>query len=57
MRVGTWNVTSLYMARSLTATDREVAIYKLHLVGVQEIRWEKGDRVRERDYNFLWKRK
>jgi exonuclease III len=34
----TWNVGSLYGAGSLTATARELARYKLDLVGVQEVR-------------------
>ena len=33
---------SLYRAGSPTAAARELARYKLDLVGVQGIRWEKG---------------
>jgi len=33
--LGTWNVRSLYRAGSLTAVARELARYKLDLVGVQ----------------------
>jgi exonuclease III len=57
MRFGTWNVTSLYRAGSPTATARELARYKLDLVGVQEARWDNGDTIRAADYNFFpWKR-
>jgi hypothetical protein len=38
--LGTWNVKSLYRVGSLTAAARELARYKLNLVGVQEVRWE-----------------
>jgi len=38
MKFGSWNVRSLYRAGSLTATVRELARYKLYLVGVQEVR-------------------
>ena len=38
MRFGTWNVRSLCRVRSLTAAARELARYKLDLVGVQEVR-------------------
>jgi hypothetical protein len=38
--LGTWNVRSLYRAGSLMATARELARYKLDLVGVQEVRWD-----------------
>jgi hypothetical protein len=36
MRFGTWNVRSLYRAGSLKTVSRELARYKLDLVGVQE---------------------
>jgi hypothetical protein len=31
---------------------KELARYKLDLVGVQEVRWDKGGTVRAGDYNF-----
>jgi len=37
---------------SLTAVARELARYKLDLVGVQEVRWNNGDMVRAGNYNF-----
>jgi len=42
MRIGTWNVRSLYRTGSLSAATKELARYKLDLVGVQEVRWDKG---------------
>ena len=51
--LGTWNVRSLYRAGSLTAAARELARYKLDLVGVREVRWDKGGTVRAGDYNFF----
>ena len=41
------------MAGSLTAAARELAKYKLDLVGVQELRWDKGGTVRAGDYSFF----
>jgi len=52
--LGTWNVRSLYRAGSLMAVNRELARYKLDLVGVQEVRWDKGGTVRAGDYNFFY---
>jgi len=54
LRLGTWNVRSLYRAGSLKAGAREVARYKLDLMGVQEVRWDKGGTVRAGDYNFFY---
>jgi len=54
MRFGTWNVRNLDRAGSLTAVDRALARYKLGVVGVQEIRWEKGGTLRAGDYNFFY---
>jgi exonuclease III len=45
MRFGTWNVRSLNRSGSLTTVARELARYKLDLVGVQEVRWDKGGTV------------
>jgi len=50
MRIGTWNVRSLYRAGSFTAAARELARYKLDLVCVQEVRWDKVGTVRAEDY-------
>jgi hypothetical protein len=52
--LGTWTVRSLYRAGSLMAVARELARYKLDLVGVQEVRWDKGGTVREGNDNFFY---
>ena len=51
---GTWNVRSLYRAGSLIAVARELARYKLDLVGVQEVRWDKEGTVKAGDYSFFY---
>ena len=53
MKLGTWNVRSLYRAGSLKAAARKLARYKLD-VGVQKVRWDKGGTVRAGDYNFFY---
>ena len=53
MRFGTWNVRSLYRSRSITTVVRELARYKLDLVGVQEVRWDEGGTARAKDYTFF----
>ena len=58
MKIGTLNVRSLYRAESLKAAVMELVRYKLDVVGVQEVRWDKGGTVRAGDYDFfLWERK
>jgi len=56
MRFSTWNVRSLYTRRSgsLATVARKLVRCKLDLVGVQEVRWDKGGMVRAGDYNFLY---
>ena len=49
MRFRTCNVRSLYRVGSLTAAARELARYKLDLVGVQDFRLDNGGMVRARD--------
>jgi exonuclease III len=41
MRFGSWNVQSLYRAGSLMTVVRAISKYKLDLVGVQEVRWDR----------------
>ena len=58
MKIGTWNVRSFYTAGSFKTAVRELGRYKLDVVGVQDIRWDKGGTVRAGDYDFvLWERK
>ena len=52
MRFGTWSVRSLYRSGSLIKVARELARCKLDLLGIEEVRWGKGE-----IYYFLWKRK
>jgi len=54
MRFGTWKVRSLYRAGSFTAAARELAIYKLDLVGVQEVRLDREGTVRAGNYNLFY---
>jgi len=56
MKIGTWNVRSLYRAWSLKVAARELARYKLDVVGVQEVRWDKGGTVRAGDYDFFYRK-
>ena len=53
MKIGTLNVTSLYRAGFLKAGARELARYKLDVVGVQEVRWDKAGTVRAGVYDFF----
>jgi len=50
----TWNVKSLYRAGLLTVAARELARYKLDVVGVQAFRWDKGGTIVCGDYNFFY---
>jgi hypothetical protein len=51
--LGTWNVRSFYRTGSLMRVPNELARHKLDLVGVPEVRWDKGGTVRAGDYNFF----
>jgi hypothetical protein len=52
MRFGTWNERSLYRSRSLITVARELARYKIDLVGAWEVKWDKGGTGRAGDYIF-----
>jgi hypothetical protein len=42
LRFCTWNARSLYRAGLFKTVAKELGKYNLDLVGVQEVRWEKG---------------
>jgi hypothetical protein len=56
MRFGTWNVRSVYRAGSLRAVTEEISKYKLHLVGVQEVRWDMGGTEPAEEYTFFFEK-
>jgi len=55
IKIGTWNVRNLYRAVSLKVAVRELASYKLDVVGVQ-VRWDKGGTLRAGDYDFSYRK-
>jgi hypothetical protein len=54
MRVGTWNVRSMYRAGSFRAVVKEISKYELHLVGVQEVRWDESGTEPTGEYTFFY---
>jgi hypothetical protein len=46
----------MHRAGSLTPAARELARYKLDLVGVQEVRSDKGGTLKAGDYNFFFRK-
>jgi hypothetical protein len=54
MRFGTWNVRRLYRAGSLITVAEEISKYKLDLVRVQEVRWDRGDTEAAGEHTFSY---
>jgi hypothetical protein len=54
MRFRLRNVRSLYRTGSLVTVSRELAKYKLDLVGVQEVRWEGGGTETAGEHTFFY---
>jgi exonuclease III len=54
MRFGTWNLESLYRACSLVPLSEELSMYKLDLVGVQEVRWKGSCTEPAGEYTFFY---
>jgi hypothetical protein len=57
MRFGTRIVRGLCRSGSLTAAATELSSYKLDLVGVQEVRWDKVGTVSSGDYISFYGRR
>jgi len=53
MRFSTWNVRSLCRLGTLTTVDRELARYRLNLVGAQKVRWGKRGTVQAENYRHI----
>jgi hypothetical protein len=54
MTFGIWNFRNLCSKSCLKTVAREVRKCTLDLVGVQEVRWEKGGTERAEDYTFFY---
>jgi hypothetical protein len=54
MRIGIWNVRSLYRVGSLMTGSRKLARYKLDLVGMQDVRWEGSGIEPAGEYTFFF---
>jgi len=52
MRFDTRIERSMCRLGSITTVATEIARSKLDLVGVEEVRWDKGGTVKAEDYNF-----
>ena len=47
-------IRDLFVRMGLVFKGLRQTTYKLDLVGVQEVRWNKGGTVRAGDYNFFY---
>jgi hypothetical protein len=56
MRLGTWNVRSLYRAGLLIIVVKEISKYKSELVGVNKVRWDSGGTETAREYPLFMER-
>ena len=54
MKIGTWNIRRFYRAGSFKAASRDLGRYKLEVVVVQEVRWDKEGTARAGDYGFFY---
>jgi exonuclease III len=54
MRIGTWNVSSLYRVGAIKSVVGELETYKLDLVGVQDVRWEGTGYQTADNYTFFY---
>jgi hypothetical protein len=53
MRYGAWNVRRLYRSSSLTTAARELAKYKLDIMGVHDVRWDIRCNATAADFVFF----
>jgi hypothetical protein len=56
MRSGTWDVRILYRGGSLMKDVKELSKCKSDLVGVQEVRWDRGGTKAGTKYTFFYRK-
>jgi exonuclease III len=54
MRFGTWNIRSLCRVGTIKSAAEELEKYKLDLVGVQEVSWEREGYQTADKYTFFY---
>jgi hypothetical protein len=54
IRFGTWAVKSLYRVIFLMIVEKDVSEYKLDLLRVQEVRWNRGGTEPAGEYTFFF---
>ena len=54
LRIGTWNVRTLYQTGALQVAVRETEKYELDILAIQEVRWENQDSIRQGKYTFYY---
>jgi hypothetical protein len=54
MRLGTWNIRNIHRAGSLRAVAEEISKYKLDLMGIQKVRWNRGGTEQAGEYAFFY---
>ena len=54
LRIGTWNVRTLYRAGSLDNCIREMEINRLDILGLSEVRWTETGRKDKDDYSLFF---
>jgi hypothetical protein len=57
IRFGKWNVRSLYRAGSLMTAVKAISKHKLDLVGVQEVRQDRGGTEPAGEYTFFYRKR
>jgi len=54
LRIGTWNIRTLYKPGALKIITEEVEKYKIPLVAVQEIRWTGEGNIRSNNSTIFY---
>jgi hypothetical protein len=53
-RIGSWNVRTLFQKRKLAQLNREMDRYKLDILGVSEVRWNRSGQIMTTDVSIFW---
>merc|ERR1711867_355987 len=54
LRIGTWNINTLYQAGKIDNCIAEMKVHKLDVLGVGEVRWTESGKITKQDTIFYY---
>ena len=54
LKIGTWNIRTLYRAGAVNNLEKEISRYKLDVVAIQEVRWTGHGKMERKEHSIYY---